>query len=309
MTSHELGRQACRALYRAVLRQCPPAVTYSSHATKNLRRLYKWHFEQIMARGKLVDADLKAAERTMLMLLSSTAPGQAPSSPLDSIDDASSSATPHASTSSSAKLRTDVAHGAAQEADVAGASERKGRLLSHRLTCSLASLTYHHLSPYVVMQRGPRRRLEGGSQSSSARRLRAKDDAGAPLPSLEVLPRPRRGPVQSSLARGSGNPLPSQSVDEMLQVMYRAKDRVDELLQMNAGAKSKEYEQAKREYIEKRGLVRAAKHAWNAALEERRKEDAPRRLLGSLVQRAERSSGLWLGGPRWARWKQNEMLS
>ncbi|PWN44661.1 hypothetical protein IE81DRAFT_364658 [Ceraceosorus guamensis] len=308
MTSHELGKQACRALYRAVLRQCPPAVTYSSHATKNLRRLYKWHFEQIMARGNLIDADLKAAERTMLMLLSSTAPRQAPSSPSDSIDDASSSRTSHAFTSSSARLRNDVAHGAAEEADVVGASERKGRLLSHRLTHSLASLTYHHLSPYVLMQRTTRRGVDGGSQSASARRLRAKDDAGEALPSLKVLPRPRRGPFTPALARKSINPLPGEAVEERMQAMYRAKDRMDELLQMDAGAKSEEYEQARRDYVEKRGLVRAAKHTWNAALEERRKEDAPRRLLGSLVQRAERSSGLWLGGPRWARWKQNEML-
>ena len=175
------------------------------------------------------------------------------------------------------------------------------RSVSHRAIANLASLTYHHLSPFTFM---PRRvaRLIGGSDSRRSRRDRARVDEGAPLACLHVPAKPPRGPVHPAelkVARFSAPPL--RGIDELRAEM------VARGAELGEAKGTKEEEPKRRAFVEAKGAVKA----WNKATEkEQRKREyvkRPRRLLEALMEQVQ-ARRLALGGGRWRTWKEGGWL-
>ena len=293
-----------RRLYRHLLRAAPAAVQHVRPAARSVRQLLRADVETVLQSPDTVSHHVTHAERSMVLLTLSA-------------------------------LSHRPVHGPVSRGKVPWrpSSDSHAAVLVHRLIRNLVSLAYHHLSPNTQMQ--PLQRRAGGTSSDTSvkkpsvvsRALAHGDYAslenvsvqgGAKLAVLHVSPKPVRGPLSQRQVYWDGqHPEKHLRIGQegkgsaelaRLQLRLEALQHQSESLAAELGPKHKRSINARAAYVELRGTV---KSIWRT--EEQRHARAtlaacPAELLDTVVQGAALSESLWIGAPRFAKWRRGEYL-
>lgn len=279
---------AVRQVYRRLLRAASASVRFSRPATRSLRKLLREDIE--------APAPAPYAERTMALFLL-------------------------------ASLYARPVHGPYQENGGIWRPDSASHAahLAHDLTANLASLTYHHLSPNTPMQR---KRVGGTSSSTAARKqsvvteaLSALDDTSSEPTStqhvdvLRVLPKPVRGPAGFKPvywdAQHPEKHLRASSAAELEALQTRLTELAEQYAALTEahGPKDRRTIDAKARMVDLRGSLKGMRKAEANRHAEEELAARPKRALYDLVRGLAASESLWLGVPRWTRWKNGEYLA
>lgn len=221
----------------------------------------------------------------------------------------------------------------------------KGNLLAHRIIRNMASITYHNLSPHTRMQPLCKDRRIGGTDTGSLRRRRslhvkkraspsaldsfeiesATSSLTGPtveaevLTSLQVMPKPIRGPIVPILARKNKVAAwDGQRTEALLQESpaYQAhlQSKVDlhrariEDLRAQPNPDFKKIEKATYEMRQERGPLKGALKRKADADERAAIQAEASNLLWRVASEAQRNTGAWMGASRISKWASGAWL-
>ena len=279
--------QVLRGAYRHLLRAALPAVRYSRTAARSVRQLLRADAEQAM--HVPAAAWQPYAERTMALFVLTSLSRR----PVHGPEARGSSVWRPSSTSRAATLAR--------------------RTLYH-----LVSLAYHHVSPHTLMQ--PRR--GGGSSADTMpkapsvlqdKETDAPDIAPVYPRVLRVPPKPVRGPLHHRPPYWDGQ-RPEKHMRDASATTNELQERLTqlgeewELLSQSLGAEHKHAQAVRHKYIHLRGTLKTMRRAAEQQREQDTLRQCPVDMLHDVVSAAADSETLWLGTPRWTRWRRGEFL-
>ena len=197
-------------------------------------------------------------------------------------------------------------------------STSRAATLARRTLYHLVSLAYHHVSPHTLMQ--PRR--GGGSSADTMPKAPSiLQDKEADVPDiapvyphvLRVPPKPVRGPLHHRPPYWDGQ-RPEKLMRDASTTTNELQERLTQLsqewehLSQSLGAEHKHAQAVRHKYIHLRGTLKTMRRGAEQQREQDTLRQCPVDMLHDVVSAAAGSETLWLGTPRWTRWRRGEFL-
>lgn len=130
---------------------------------------------------------------------------------------------------------------------------------------------------------------------------------------LRVAPKPVRGPLHHRPLYWDGQ-RPEKHMRDASTTTSELQERLTQLgqeweqLSQSLGAEHKHAQAVRHKYIHLRGTLKTMRRAAEQQREQDTLRQCPVDMLHDVVSAAADSETLWLGTPRWTRWRRGEFL-